>query len=661
MISMGSRISLCMIVKDEARNLRRCLESVVGAVDEIIVVDTGSSDDTYKIAGQYGARVYSFPWNENFSDARNASLETATGDWILFLDADEELAPESKEVLRRITADDTVEGYFIKIINYIGNEGCFEPSPDIIFRLFRNRREYRFRGAIHEQIADVILEKNSRAKYQIAEDMVILHYGYLNQQIEAKDKKSRNLAIIERELAGAPDNRLLRYHYGVELYRAERYKEAAAELFKAAEGLDSQTVYLPKLLRYIVLSYHSAQMPEEALDVVRLGLSLFPNYADLYYYGGVVSFEKKDYAQAYDFFQGALAMPEQPAYYAPFSGMRGFRCYYQLGRLAEVFGNEQEAMRYYVLSLRDNPSFVIPLESITRLLEPHQDPVYAQTCLEKLCDFSVPDASLLIGQILFRESAYELALDYIERAMAQREVAAEVKLWKVICLIQLRRYFEALKILDSFGPDHRLYPLAKLNKIFCFWIQGNRRKVRPLVEELFALGLSAETGAVVGLLRDSLGRYRFAKVTLGDEGMSLLLDIVARTLHLREKQRAAALLAGLSEECLARNAQAVGRLFYRYGFLEEAEDYFFIDLKNNRESVETLSKLAEIKQKQGAYIRAADLYRQVIAIEPGEPRHYVKLIKLYEEMRREILKTASEQYPGVPVFRELLEEAERAT
>lgn len=115
---MGTRISLCMIVKNEAHNLQRCLASVAGAVDETIVIDTGSTDATCEIARAFGARVRTFPWNDNFSDARNASLELATGDWVLVLDADEALAEESKEVLRRLTAVDGVEGYFIKIINY---------------------------------------------------------------------------------------------------------------------------------------------------------------------------------------------------------------------------------------------------------------------------------------------------------------------------------------------------------------------------------------------------------------------------------------------------------------------------------------------------------------------------------------------------------------
>lgn len=103
----------------------------------------------------------------------------------------------------------------------------------------------------------MILENNSQARFSISEGVTLLHYGYLDREIDNKDKKRRNLSIIGRELEQNPNDRLLRYHYRIELYRLERYPEAAAELIKAANGIDPNTLYLPKLLRYIVLSQHA--------------------------------------------------------------------------------------------------------------------------------------------------------------------------------------------------------------------------------------------------------------------------------------------------------------------------------------------------------------------------------------------------------------------
>ncbi|OAT80876.1 tetratricopeptide repeat-containing glycosyltransferase family 2 protein [Desulfotomaculum copahuensis] len=653
---MEPKISLCMIVKNEEQNIRRCLKSVAGAVDEIIVVDTGSTDATAEIAREYRARVHFFPWNDNFSDARNASLDLASGDWILFLDADEELAAGSGEALRRLAGGDAVDGYFVQIINYLGSEGYLEPCADLVFRLFRNHKDYRFRGSIHEQIVDVILEKNNRARYRAAEEIVILHYGYLDRQIAEKGKIDRNLTLLKRELAATPGNRLLRYHYGVELYRAKKYKEAAEQLLQAAQGIDPQTIYLPKLLRHIVLSCYAACEYAPALDIIRQGLELFPHYADLYYYGGMICFDRGEYGRAVEFFQQALATPGQPVYFASFYGVRGFRACYQLGRLAEMFLNEDEAMRYYVLSLRDNPSFLPALESIIRLLRPREEPAYAKKCLEQLCDFCSPGAALLLGRMFFQQQAYVPALEYLERGATEGNPDGEISLYRAVCLAQQRRFLEALRILDSFHPAQPLYPLARMNQLLCFWWQGKQRKAKDLAKELFALGLSPDTETVVTLLIGTPGKGK-PEAAPGEGGMALLLDILARTLDLGENELASRLLEGLTTDCRRQNAVAVGRIYHRYGYLDAAEHYLEIDRHEHPDCAETLSLLAEIKEKRQEYLAAVELYQRALAVDPGKPQHYMRLIRLYEKMRQSIIQKAEQIFPGPDDAHKILQEA----
>jgi glycosyltransferase involved in cell wall biosynthesis len=190
---------------------------------------------------EHGIHQYSFPWTGSFSDAHNFSLAQTTADWILILDADEELATNSGVKLRQLVANGEADGYFIKIVSYLGDERWDESCSGLVFRLFRNRQEYRFHGAVHEQIADVILERNSWANIQITGGIVILHHGYLNKQVNDKDKINRNLTLMDPELRQEPGNRPLLYHYGVELYRSGRFLEAVAALLRAADGLDPQT------------------------------------------------------------------------------------------------------------------------------------------------------------------------------------------------------------------------------------------------------------------------------------------------------------------------------------------------------------------------------------------------------------------------------------
>ncbi|MEW6696897.1 MAG: tetratricopeptide repeat-containing glycosyltransferase family 2 protein [Bacillota bacterium] len=633
---MGNRISLCMIVKNEAGNIRRCLQSVAGVVDEIIVVDTGSTDATPEIAREMGAKVYSFDWHDHFSDARNASIQRATGEWIFFLDADEELAGESREALAKCTAEEKVEGYFIKIMNYIGADGWVETCPDLVFRLFRNRPEYRFRGAIHEQIADVILEKNQQASYRIANEIMILHYGYLDSQIDKKDKKNRNLKILEKELASQPENHLLRYHYGVELFRLEKYVEAARVFVETANGTDPQTIYFPKLIRYIALAYHSAGQPENALDAVAQGLRIFPDYADLYYYGGICLLDCKQYMKARELFLQAVSLPEQPPQYASFGGVRGFRAFYFLGDIAERFLNDEEALDYYLKSLRDNPNFQPALEKIVKILNPRENPEYTLECLEKVFDFSTPQAKLALADIFFREGAYRLTLDFLEQLIQTGDTTAEILYRKAFCLIQERRFLEALRTLSSYTPDSYLYPLAKLNELFCFWIQGKRKKVGTIIEEMRALGLSEETDQVLNLLvRAQEKRKHVRKMFLGEEGVSLLMDLIKRLLNLKEIEKVNILLTRVDPGCLADRNWDLILLFHQAEFLEKSVELLEEHLTGNR-SGEAHFLLAESYRELGNTIAADIHYRYAIELDSHQPKYYLKQITLYEERRRQL-------------------------
>ncbi|MFS0559085.1 glycosyltransferase family 2 protein, partial [Brevibacillus sp. 179-C9.3 HS] len=117
-----TRLSLCMIVKNEGNCIERCLNSVKHAVDEMIIVDTGSSDDTINICRSAGASVFSYEWNDDFASARNYGLERATGDWIIWLDADEEVDEADAVKLKELLPDTEADLFSIQLINYCGKQ-----------------------------------------------------------------------------------------------------------------------------------------------------------------------------------------------------------------------------------------------------------------------------------------------------------------------------------------------------------------------------------------------------------------------------------------------------------------------------------------------------------------------------------------------------------
>ena len=189
-----SKLTLSMIVKNEAANLRECLESVNGVVDEIVIVDTGSTDNTLKIAEEFGASIYHFEWINDFSAARNFALSKSTGDWILYLDADERLDSRSKQELSHLLSNQNLVGVNCLINNV--DEVTGTPKFMKYIRLFRNSENIRFSGKAHEQIEGSLLESG----YSIVNSKIeITHLGYNVEKQELKKKAERNLSPLLEE------------------------------------------------------------------------------------------------------------------------------------------------------------------------------------------------------------------------------------------------------------------------------------------------------------------------------------------------------------------------------------------------------------------------------------------------------------------------------
>jgi glycosyltransferase involved in cell wall biosynthesis len=133
-------LSLCMIVKNEEKFLPRCMESIKGLVDEIIIVDTGSTDSTIEIAKRYNAKIYHHQWENSFSKARNYSLKYATCKWILILDADEEVGRKNAHKLKEVIKENSVNVIYLPIISRpVGGKNITIGNSE---RLFRNNLRF---------------------------------------------------------------------------------------------------------------------------------------------------------------------------------------------------------------------------------------------------------------------------------------------------------------------------------------------------------------------------------------------------------------------------------------------------------------------------------------------------------------------------------------
>jgi glycosyltransferase involved in cell wall biosynthesis len=196
------KVSLCMIVKNEAERLANCLKSVKGFADEIIVVDTGSSDRTVSIAKKFGAKIFKFDWCDDFAAARNYALEQAQGKWILVLDADEILEPSIIPVLQN-----AINNPEYLVINLNRSEIGSGRSPySLIARLFSRQPEIYFTGFYHESIDDSVAElvqKNAQKVVTIPQ-VAILHYGYKVEKIKQKQEFAQRL--MTKQITAYPDD-----------------------------------------------------------------------------------------------------------------------------------------------------------------------------------------------------------------------------------------------------------------------------------------------------------------------------------------------------------------------------------------------------------------------------------------------------------------------
>jgi hypothetical protein len=219
------RLSLCMIVKDEASHLARCLESVSPLHPQIVVVDTGSSDGTVAIAQHWGAEVYSFAWIHDFSAARNASLQRARAAWTLVLDADEWLEPPAREALAEICSTPPDAAYVLVQKSRDSGGGFIRNG---IVRLFPNRPEIRYAHPIHEDVMGSLSRQKIPVRYTEVE---IEHSGYADATTLSA-KLDRNRRILERALQGPIERGSeshARFNLGIEYMREGNASEALSQ------------------------------------------------------------------------------------------------------------------------------------------------------------------------------------------------------------------------------------------------------------------------------------------------------------------------------------------------------------------------------------------------------------------------------------------------
>jgi glycosyltransferase involved in cell wall biosynthesis len=225
MLRIPDALSLCMIVKNEERHLPRCLDSVRDLAGELIVVDTGSTDQTPRIAAGYGAAVIPFDFTiVDFAAARNRAIARASGRWILMLDADETLDRAGAPMIERLVALDENAGYFLERRNLSPDSAkpTASPTTDYVVRLFPNRPNHRYRGRVHETIDASILSGGGRLR----KSGIRIDHNFAADREARRRKNHWYIEILKEEIAADPSDGSRLDFLAAEYHQLEMFEEA---------------------------------------------------------------------------------------------------------------------------------------------------------------------------------------------------------------------------------------------------------------------------------------------------------------------------------------------------------------------------------------------------------------------------------------------------
>ncbi len=349
-------LSLCMIVKDEAAQLPQALNSVAAHVDEMIVVDTGSTDDTVKVAEAAGAQVFTYEWTHDFAAARNVSLGYATGDWILVLDADEVLTVAGQALLKRVRSGESLgdkDLASILMVNVLRHELGAEQSPySAVSRLFRNRADIRFTRPYHETVDDsvaALLQPDTTWQVVTLAETVLEHTGYQATAIAQRDKFNRAQTLMAAYLADHPHDPYICNKLGALYGQAGDWEKGRILLDQGLGGdsIDPSTTY--ELHYHLGLAdrsvndlasaeqHYRTALEQPILDRLKLGA-----YINL---GSLLKGQKD--------VMGAIACFEQAVAIAPDFAV----AHYNLGVAHRARGYLEPAIAAYTQAIKLNPAY----------------------------------------------------------------------------------------------------------------------------------------------------------------------------------------------------------------------------------------------------------------------------------------------------------------
>lgn len=367
-----NKISLCMIVKNEEKNLENCLSAIAGYMDEIIIVDTGSVDRTKEISYRYTEKVYDYEWKDDFAAARNFSLSKASNEYVLVIDSDEFTESIDIITIKQLINENPLKIGRLLRINEFTRKGTPYRYIERVNRLF-NRNYFHYQGIIHEQVVpyrntvqqfnkrEHILDKESILEEYAKEasapgsgaditaeaetyllPLTVRHSGYEGDLDTRRKKTERNISLLKLAQEKAPEDPYLLYQLGKSYYMEEQYLKACDYFGQALYfDLDPRLEYVQDMVESYGYSLINSGQYVDALKLLNV-YDEFSRSADFIFLIAIILMNNAKFLEAIDEFTKATERPE-----AKMEGVNGFLAYYNIGVIYECLDQKNMAIRFY--------------------------------------------------------------------------------------------------------------------------------------------------------------------------------------------------------------------------------------------------------------------------------------------------------------------------
>ncbi len=453
---LNPKISACMIVKNEEEFLPNCLNSIKDVVDEIIIVDTGSTDNTVNIAKEFKAKVYHHPWNNSFSEARNASLKYASGDWIFQIDADEELERSDIPILRDAINTESYNGIIIAIHSIIkdGTHKFYHP------RIFRRGKGF-YKDIIHEQ---TIIEGE-----RLPTEIRLYHYGYNLDEKKMRIKWQRTTHLLKKQIAqnkhdGFAWFNLIRNYRIQDLFQdginaGEEALKIMSPVSFSNHGKTNISLHHDVMIIYETANCHLYnENYSKAKELCHFALSklaelkIEPENIDLIFTLACIYLKEGDYRKAIDYFERFLSLREwylknikKISLMVDTMGY-AYTAYNGLGICSGKLGHLQTAIDYLQKAIASNTKYLTPYKNLALCYLSEENLVEATNALLKTISEGIADDEVILhlGELYIKQEAYEKAIPYLEAYLKTRPENKDTLLNIARCYEKLGHWEAAL-------------------------------------------------------------------------------------------------------------------------------------------------------------------------------------------------------------------------